>query len=474
MFAWYSSAEICFVHLADYKLPKTDGNDQNLKESRWFKRGWTLQELIAPNSVLFIDKDWNFVGTRLDLCHKLHEITSIPQSVLGRTDTPGGLTVANQLRGYSVSNKMTWAAGRDTTRKEDIAYCLLGVFDVNMPLLYGEGRKAFFRLLEKISKENADQTLLCFHRDPFYEGRFRATSPDCYATKFDIFPYHRYGDIGKHVMKFVGNTLSLEVSLCPIPHDDAKKHRSKGYIPVILDCHVRNDCDGLTCPAIWLREYEPGKLPKLPKALEPVPVPIDMTEMSRVTVEIDTTYYVFDTPGWEDEKPVHTAMRLHGIQSNSPGRYQYGISSPSVSDMMVSMPYLLQDAIALMVVVEYVLDEIITRPCMILCFFGESEDTPIVPFLYSEPDNLSPHGDRIDVLPCGLATMDQEKIRDAYYRLGYRFGIVASLRASNVQTKWGNTITLENGHSASVRIEKSKFMHCSIHNLYLKISESSG
>jgi hypothetical protein len=129
-------------------------------ESRWFTRGWTLQELIAPGNVIFYSKSWDKLGTRESLASSISEKTKIGKGIL--TDSKPG-AIQYTLSSRSVANRMSWAALRETTRPEDIAYCLLGIFDVNMPLLYGEGeKKAFHRLQEEILKNSDDQSLLAW------------------------------------------------------------------------------------------------------------------------------------------------------------------------------------------------------------------------------------------------------------------------------------------------------------------------
>ena len=102
--------------------------------SEWFDRGWTLQELLAPREVNFYDKHWHFIGTKSSLSDSISTRTKIAADMLCGTRT---------LPDYSIAQRMSSASHRVTTRDEDIAYCLLGIFDVNMPLLYGEGEKAF-------------------------------------------------------------------------------------------------------------------------------------------------------------------------------------------------------------------------------------------------------------------------------------------------------------------------------------------
>lgn len=153
MFRWYRDAEICYVYLADIAASGSTPDDHLLfPKSRWFTRGWTLQELIAPAIVSFYSNDWTFLGTKHHLTELISKITGIEEAIL----TGGNLDHA------SVAKKMSWASRRVTTRTEDIAYCLLGIFGVNMPLIYGEGEKAFLRLQEEIIKESDDQSLLAW------------------------------------------------------------------------------------------------------------------------------------------------------------------------------------------------------------------------------------------------------------------------------------------------------------------------
>jgi hypothetical protein len=122
MYKWYQNAQKCYVYL--YDVPTKQWTD-----SDWFTRGWTLQELIAPSHLVFYDSDWTELGTKESLKNVISQLTGIPESVL--------LGLTPML--VPVAERMSWASRRCTTRIEDRAYCLMGIFDVNMPLLYGEG-----------------------------------------------------------------------------------------------------------------------------------------------------------------------------------------------------------------------------------------------------------------------------------------------------------------------------------------------
>ncbi|KAH8590366.1 heterokaryon incompatibility protein-domain-containing protein [Bisporella sp. PMI_857] len=152
MFQWYACSQVCYVWLADLKA---DQPIKSFTSCRWFSRGWTLQELIAPAVVEFYDKEWMFRGTKSELSDELRNATGIDREVLD-TGTIGVLST------IPLARRMSWASNRITTRQEDTAYCLLGIFGVNMPLLYGEGDKAFIRLQEEIIKESNDLSLFAW------------------------------------------------------------------------------------------------------------------------------------------------------------------------------------------------------------------------------------------------------------------------------------------------------------------------
>ncbi|OCK84085.1 HET-domain-containing protein, partial [Lepidopterella palustris CBS 459.81] len=154
MYQWYKRACVCYAYLADLAAFTSDNtaNKSGLWESRWFRRGWTLQELIAPEFVEFYAKDWSEIGTKSSLEPWIAEITGINVYVL-RGVSPSV---------FSIFERMTWAKYRETTREEDMAYCLLGIFQINMPLLYGEGKKAFKRLQYELLQHHDDLTILAW------------------------------------------------------------------------------------------------------------------------------------------------------------------------------------------------------------------------------------------------------------------------------------------------------------------------
>lgn len=125
-----------------------------------FTRGWTLQELIAPANVTFFDSQWKARGNKTSLATELSTITNIDVCLLEGS---------RSLEYFSVAQRMSWAASRVTTRIEDTAYCLMGLFDINMPLLYGEEEKAFRRLQEEIIRSTTDLSIFAWKFPPLQD-----------------------------------------------------------------------------------------------------------------------------------------------------------------------------------------------------------------------------------------------------------------------------------------------------------------
>ena len=155
MFRWYRNAIRCYVYLSDVSNPAFDtGEEYNLRpwesdfrKSRWFERGWTLQELLASSSVEFFSRERQRLGDKRSLKQQIHEITGIADSALQGTP----------LSQFSVEERLSWIERRHTKLEEDKAYSLLGIFDVSMPLIYGEGKEhAFRRLQDEIGRRSGD------------------------------------------------------------------------------------------------------------------------------------------------------------------------------------------------------------------------------------------------------------------------------------------------------------------------------
>jgi ankyrin repeat protein len=157
MFKWYQWSDTCYTYLADVTLESDDGTAQiesKLALSRWFTRGWTLQELLAPKKVHFYDSTWTFLGSKGDFCQVIELTTGIPNEIL---------LGFRHIADASVAQRMSWAARRETKRKEDMAYCLYGIFDMPLGANYGEGiEKAFLKLQKKIHKTINDDSIFAW------------------------------------------------------------------------------------------------------------------------------------------------------------------------------------------------------------------------------------------------------------------------------------------------------------------------
>lgn len=202
MWLWYSRSAVCYAYCAD--VPGGEDSaamGSAFRKSRWFTRGWTLQELIAPYQVCFYSKDWTKIGMKMNSKYwsaeaslwrdgstktlpLLSEITGIPQEMLsGKKDK-------NE---YSVAQRMSWASRRECTRQEDTAYCLLGIFDVNMPLLYGEEGGAFIRLQKEIMQNTDDHSIYAWtvprwNPTIWAADSVLARSPAYFAKSGDVVP----------------------------------------------------------------------------------------------------------------------------------------------------------------------------------------------------------------------------------------------------------------------------------------------
>ncbi|KAJ9606982.1 hypothetical protein H2200_008993 [Cladophialophora chaetospira] len=160
MFKWYARSQFCVAYLFDIESGVND-----ITTSSWWTRCWTLQELICPSRVCFYDRDWKYLGAKSDLRSQISTVTGIDEDTLSGSDP---------LR-CSVAQRMSWAAGRNATRIEDEAYSLLGLFDISLPMLYGDGEKAFMTLQERIAQSSEDQSIFAW--DIFLDEARRGPNP---------------------------------------------------------------------------------------------------------------------------------------------------------------------------------------------------------------------------------------------------------------------------------------------------------
>ncbi|SPO06275.1 uncharacterized protein DNG_08964 [Cephalotrichum gorgonifer] len=226
MFRWYRHATCCFALLGDVTAMRGDGAEEggrvgaDFEASRWFTRGWTLQELLAPSDVHFFDRHWDWIGSKTTLAERISARTSIDE----------GIILSGEWPFASVAQRMSWMSGRVTTRVEDMAYCLLGIFDVHMPMLYGEGERAFVRLQEEIIKDSDDQSILAWDA---------SGSPDSSQAvgAFATHPrqFRNGGSVEclptSHAGPFALTNKGLQIDLPIIEHQD-----SPGQKIVLLSC----------------------------------------------------------------------------------------------------------------------------------------------------------------------------------------------------------------------------------------------
>lgn len=240
MYTWYKGSSVCYAFLADVAA---NGNaeipNSAFADSKWFKRGWTLQELIAPGDLVFYSHEWIEFGTKSTLNSLLTEITGIDVAILnGSAD----------FQSTSVAKRMSWASNRATTRIEDIAYCLMGLFDVNMPLLYGEGEKAFTRLQEEIIKHSDDHSLFAW-TDPAAPANCHrgllAKSPADFINSGSIMPYHEWEPSAPFSISNKG--LRIELRLTPL---------GEGLYVAALDCPSPPTYEGFL--GIYLKRVSTG------------------------------------------------------------------------------------------------------------------------------------------------------------------------------------------------------------------------
>ncbi|MCJ1459454.1 hypothetical protein MMC28_009833 [Mycoblastus sanguinarius] len=232
MFRWYAGAEECYINLSDVLWVKDkngiwEESKTYFRQSAWFTRGWKLQELLAPSTVIFLDRRWEVIGTKDDLSADISAVTRIEAEWLC---TPQNLHKA------SVAKKMSWVSKRETSRVEDMAYSLLCMFDVNMPLLYGEGKKAFLRLQLEIIKKSDDESIFAWASTNKGESGLLATWPDSFAESGDISLLRLSNPVGRLPYSMTNKGLEFHV---PYPGNRriGQTHLTwLNEIPLALNC----------------------------------------------------------------------------------------------------------------------------------------------------------------------------------------------------------------------------------------------
>lgn len=189
---------MCYAYLSDVKSSERSSIASAFMTSKWFTRGWTLQELLAPQYLEFLDSEWNELGTKGSLGSLVKAAT--------------GITHLFDFQEASVAQRMSWAANRETTRIEDQAYSLMGIFDVHMPLLYGEGSNAFIRLQHEILNKSDDESIFVWNDESKDNtGGLLATSPKFFSDSGSVRMYQ--WDIDRPPYNMTNKGLRLEVYL---------------------------------------------------------------------------------------------------------------------------------------------------------------------------------------------------------------------------------------------------------------------
>ncbi|TVY84272.1 Vegetative incompatibility protein HET-E-1 [Lachnellula suecica] len=242
MYHWYKD-QLCYAYLSDVmpsdRDPASGENLFSLRKSRWFKRGWTLQELIAPASVSFFNSGWQLIGTRAELSDVISEVTGIDK----------GIFYGDDVFQCSIAKRMSWAPKRDCTRTEDTAYCLMGILDVHMPLLYGERERSFIRLQEEVMKIHDDHSLFAW-KIPHDPSRKRvdcgllANWPNDFSESRNFVPLYQNREITPYSMTNRGVSICLPMLMIP-----------DGWLAV-LDCQDETDARGPV--ALFLRPNQRG------------------------------------------------------------------------------------------------------------------------------------------------------------------------------------------------------------------------
>ena len=300
MYNWYRRAGVCYVYLADVPGDATGGQENPaFPQSRWFTRGWTLQELIAPANVLFFAKDWSLLGTKIELRPILMKITGIHEEALKTSD----------MEKFSIAQRMSWASKRVTTRPEDISYCLMGIFNVNMPLLYGEGgEKAFVRLQEELLKSSDDQSLFAWGTvDPklSYEestGGLLAKSPASFTRFGNVVPIQRSLPNTRP-----SSTTNKGVQLSiPLIYINSRHHSFgfSGLYTALLECQFEGDMRGQV--GILLMRVYPNGEQFLRSLSDPKLIPL-----RRLTDANETTIYIKDN--WEIIKERSASLPINAF-----------------------------------------------------------------------------------------------------------------------------------------------------------------
>ena len=228
MWNWYAKAKVCYAYLNDVSIDQEPVKEEHLRNSAWFTRGWTLQEMLAPKSLHFFDTEWSQIGSRNEPTMQtiLTAVTGIDFRFFGDIDAIHSATVLERMR---------WISQRQTSRAEDLSYCMLGIFGVQMPLLYGEGEGAFLRLQSEIMKVTDDETIFAWIQPGLEKSGLFANHPKMFANK------NPNEDTGKglricRAVGFVRSPISLTSKGVELEIWAKPREISDNTINVLLNC----------------------------------------------------------------------------------------------------------------------------------------------------------------------------------------------------------------------------------------------
>ncbi|KAL8827862.1 MAG: hypothetical protein Q9170_006844 [Blastenia crenularia] len=261
MWRWYQNSGVCLAYLADCVnnesfVSRSTKFSEIIRWSRWFTRGWTLQELLAPTKVVFYDASWNFIGDKVMVSDDICNATGITRLHL------------QHPKQASIAAKMSWMSKRKTTRPEDVAYSLLGLFDVYMPLIYGEGSNAFIRLQQEIVKNSNDESIFAWTDDNLIESGMFALSPAAFADSGNVITFQHSG-IRKTPYSVTNFGMAIEVD------------------PGVFD-HVINTPNDLGFSTYQSNKPYPWKMPiACTRGFERQPLALNFLSVAGNTVRVD-------------------------------------------------------------------------------------------------------------------------------------------------------------------------------------------
>lgn len=236
MFKWYQRTRICFVYLSDvsWNSPRSSPLPKlQFQQSKWFTRGWTLQELLAPKNLIFFDSRWYPLGTKNNLQEEIQNASGIIPEHL------------SNFRTACVAVRMSWASRRVTSLPEDLSYCLLGLFDVAIRMLYGEEGGAFRRLQEAIVQNSHDESIFAWtlpssHSPSPGGGGILAPHPFCFRSSSSIVLRPETYRLRSYALTNHGLKFPVPLKVLGMGNwMDATFHRKYKEIPLTL--HVWKD-----------------------------------------------------------------------------------------------------------------------------------------------------------------------------------------------------------------------------------------